>query len=264
MNALDPLTALAVVYAVMAGLMLVLWLMDRWTRNASVADVVWCIGLVSAVAWYAWSITGELERKILLVLMAALYGLRLGLYILLNRVIGKDEDGRYQHLRRKWGSNERIVIFGYFQLQAASLALFSLPFLVVMQKVSPAFSLWELAGFLVWIAAVVGEGIADWQLAQFRSKSCHRNRVCRDGFWRYSRHPNYFFEWLHWWAYVVMGVNQPGWLLTWIGPVGMGLALLKFTGIPWTERQALASRGEDYREYQRTTSSFIPWFPKTR
>src|SRR4249919_1531066 len=112
MNALDPLTALAVVYAVMAGLMLVLWLMDRWTGNASVADVVWCIGLVSAVAWYAWSTTGDPERKILLLLMAALYGLRLGLYILLNRVIGKDEDGRYQHLRRKWGSNERIVIFG--------------------------------------------------------------------------------------------------------------------------------------------------------
>ena len=75
---------------------------------------------------------------------------------------------------------------------------------------------------------------------------------------------NYFFEWMHWWAYVVMGVSTPGWLLTWIGPIGMGWALLKITGIPWTERQALASRGEDYRDYQRTTSSFIPWFPKTR
>jgi steroid 5-alpha reductase family enzyme len=264
MSALDPLTALVVVYAVMASGMLVLWLLDRWTRNASIADVGWCIGLVSAVAWYAWSTTGDLERKILLLVMAALYGLRLGLYILLNRVIGKDEDARYQHLRREWGSNERIVLFGYFQLQAAAVALFSLPFLVLMQKVFPPFSLWELAGFLVWLAAVVGEGFADWQLAQFRSKAWNRDRVCREGLWRYSRHPNYFFEWLHWWAYVVMGVSTPGWLLTWIGPVGMGWALLKVTGIPWTERQALVSRGEDYREYQRTTSSFIPWFPKTR
>ena len=264
MSALDPLTALVVVYAVMASVMLVLWLVDRWTRNASIADVGWSIGLVSAVAWYAWSTTGDLERKILLLLMAALYGLRLGLYILLNRVIGKDEDARYQHLRRERGSYERIVIFGYFQLQAAAVALFSLPFLVIMQNVFPPFSLWELAGFLVWLAAVVGEGFADWQLAQFRSKSWNRDRACRDGFWRYSRHPNYFFEWLHWWAYVVMGVSTPGWLLTWIGPVGMGWALLKVTGIPWSERQALVSRGEDYREYQRTTSSFIPWFPKTR
>ena len=131
MKALDPLTALMVVYVVMASMMLVLWLADRWTRNASIADVGWCIGLVSAVAWYAWSTTGDVERKILLVLMAAFYGLRLGLYILLNRVIGKDEDARYQHLRREWESNERIVLFGYFQLQAAAVALFSLPFLAV-------------------------------------------------------------------------------------------------------------------------------------
>ena len=127
MNALDPLTALVVVYAVMASVMLVLWLLDRWTRNVAIADVGWCIGLVSAVAWYAWSTTGDLERKILLVLMAALYGLRLGLYVLLNRVIGKDEDARYQHLRREWGSNERIILFGYFQLQAAAVALDGIP-----------------------------------------------------------------------------------------------------------------------------------------
>ena len=205
MNALDPLTALMVVYAMMASVMLVLWLLDRWTRNASIADVGWCIGLVSAVAWYTWSTTGDLERKILLFVMAAIYGLRLGLYILLNRVIGKDEDARYQHLRRAWGSNERIILFGYFQLQAAAVALFSLPFLVLMQKVSAPFSLWELAGVLVWLAAVAGEGFADWQLAQFRSKSRNRDRVCCVGLWRYSRHPNYFFEWVHWWAYVVMG-----------------------------------------------------------
>lgn len=264
MNAMDPLTALLIVYAVMASVMLVLWLLDRWMRNASVADVGWCIGLVSAVAWYACSTTGDLERKILLFVMAALYGLRLALYILLNRVIGKDEDARYQHLRRAWGSNERIILFGYFQLQAAAVALFSLPFLVLMQQSVPPFSHWELAGVLVWLAAVAGEGVADWQLAQFRSKSSNRDRVCREGLWRYSRHPNYFFEWVHWWAYVVMGVSTPGWFLTWIGPVGMGWALWKVTGIPWTERQALVSRGEAYRAYQRTTSSFIPWFPKTR
>ena len=264
MVAMDPLKALVVVYAVMASVMLVLWVVDRWTSNASIADVGWCVGLVSAVAWYAWSTTGDLEREILLCVMVALYGLRLGLYILLNRVIGKEEDARYQHLRRVGKSYERIVLFGYFQLQAAAVALFSLPFLVIMQNVSRPFTLWELAGVLVWLAAVVGEGIADWQLAQFRSKPGNRDQVCRDGFWRYSRHPNYFFEWVHWWAYVVMGAGTPGWLLTWVGPVGMGWALLKVTGIPWAERQALVSRGVDYREYQRTTSAFIPWFPKTK
>ncbi len=162
MKTVDPDMALIVVYGVMASVMVVLWLADRWTRNASIADVGWCVGLVSAVAWYAWSTTGALERKILLCVMAALYGLRLGLYILLNRVIGKDEDARYQHLRRQWGSNEPIMLFGYFQLQAAAVALFSLPFLVVMQQIAPPFRLWEVAGVLVWLAAIVGEGLADW------------------------------------------------------------------------------------------------------
>lgn len=73
MSAWDPLTALWVVHTVMASVMLVLWLLDRWTRNVSIADVGWCIGLEIAVAWYAWSTTGNLERKILLLVMAALY-----------------------------------------------------------------------------------------------------------------------------------------------------------------------------------------------
>jgi len=115
--------------------------------------------------WYAWSTTGDLERKILLLLMAALYGLRLGLYILLNRVIGKDGMRAISISVVSGDRTSGIVIFGYFQLQAAAVALFSrLPFLVIMQNVFPPFSLWELAGFLIWLAAVVGEGFADWQL----------------------------------------------------------------------------------------------------
>ena len=262
MTTLDPLTALVLVYGVMACVMLVLWLVDRWIHNASIADVGWCAGLVGAVAWYGWSTTGDLERKILLFSMAALYGGRLGLYILLNRVIGKEEDARYQQLRHEWGSLESIRLFAYFQLQAVAVTLFSLPFLVLMQNVVPPFSLWELAGFLLWFVAVTGEGFADWQLAQFRSKSWNRDRVCREGLWFYSRHPNYFFEWLHWWAYVVMAVGASGWLLTWVGPVVMGWALLKATGIPLAEVQALRSRGEEYRIYQQTTNRFIPWWPK--
>ena len=262
MITLDPLTALVVVYGVMACVMLALWFVDRRLHNASIADVGWCVGLVSAVAWYSWSTTGDLERKTLLLSMASLYGARLGLYILLHRVIGQEEDARYQRLRREWGSSEPIRLFAYFQLQAAAVALFSLPFLVLMQNVMPPFSFWELAGLLIWFVAVTGEGFADWQLAQFRSKPRNRDRVCREGLWFYSRHPNYFFEWLHWWVYVVMAVGTSGWLLTWVGPVVMGWALIKVTGIPLAEQQAVRSRGEAYRQYQQTTSAFFPWFPK--
>src|SRR5690606_13789140 len=101
-------------------------------------------------------------------------------------------------------------MFAYFQLQAAAVALFSLPFLVVIQNPRPPFGLVELIGVLIWLAAVVGEAAADRQLAAFRAKPWNRDRVCREGLWYFSRHPNYFFEWLHWWSYVVMALGAPG------------------------------------------------------
>lgn len=264
MKGSDPLFLILTAYLAMAAVMAGLWVLQLRVRNASIADVGWCMGLIAVVLWYAAEATGEVERKILVTALAALYAGRLGFYILLNRVVGKIEDAHYRRLREQWGGSERLKMFGYFQLQALAVAAFSLPFLALIQNPRPPFALIELVGLLIWIVAVSGEATADWQLSQFRSKPWNRDRVCRDGLWHCSRHPNYFFEWLHWWAYVVMAIGTPGWLLTWIGPVAMGWALLKVTGIPLAEAQALASRGEDYREYQRTTNSFLPWFPKRR
>ncbi|MEC4890344.1 MAG: DUF1295 domain-containing protein [Nitrospira sp.] len=264
MTSYNPLTLLLWAWLAMAAWMAVLWLVERSRRNASLADVGWCVGLVVVVAGYACLAAGEVERKLLLVVMVSVYGLRLGGYILFNRVIGKTEDRRYQHMRREWHLSEPIVMFGYFQLQAAAVVLFSLPYLAVMQNPRPPFGLWELAGVVVWLLGVGGEALADWQLARFRAKPWNHDRVCREGLWYVSRHPNYFFEWVHWWAYVVMAIGSPGWLLTWIGPAVMGVALVKITGIPWAEAQALRRRGEDYRRYQDTTSAFIPWWPGSR
>lgn len=259
----DPLTLLLWAWIAMAGWMALLWLVERARRNASLADVGWCVGLVVVVAGYAWSATGEFERKLLLVGMAAVYGLRLGGYILFNRVIGRTEDPRYRRLRQVWRLEQPLWMFLYFQVQAAAVVLFSLPFLAVMQNPRPPFGLWELAGVIVWLTGILGESFADRQLARFRAKPWNHDRVCREGLWLFSRHPNYFFEWIHWWAYVVMAIGSPGWLLTWIGPLVMGLSLTKLTGIPWAEEQVLRTRGDDYRRYQAATNAFLPWWPKT-
>ena len=104
--------------------------------------------------------------------------------------------------------------------------------------------------------------LADRQLSAFRMNPANRGQVCRQGMWRYSRHPNYFCEWLHWWAYVLLAVGAAGGWLNVLGPVLMLYFLHKVTGIPPTEAQALKNRGEAYREYQRTTSIFFPWPPK--
>ena len=262
MTTADPLFLVASVYIAMVVVMAVLWSVHLRLRNASIADVGFCLGLMAAVLWDVQFASGEPDRKVVVAFMAAVYAGRLGLFILLNRIVGKREDPRYQRLRQQWGKTQSMKMFGYFQLQAIAVAAFSLPFLVVIQNPRPPFGLVELAGFAVWLVAVVGEAVADWQLARFRAKPWNKDRVYRDGLWYYSRHPNYFFEWLHWWAYVVMAIGAPGWPLTLIGPVGMGWALLYLSGIPLAEEQALKTRGEDYREYQRSTNAFVPWKPK--
>jgi steroid 5-alpha reductase family enzyme len=153
-------------------------------------------------------------------------------------------------------------MFVYFQLQAVAVAVFSLPFWAVLWNPRPPSALVELIGLVIWSVAVSGEAKADRQLAHFRGDPRNAGRVCREGLWRYSRHPNYFFEWLHWCSYVVMTMGAPDWPFTWIGPIAMGWALFKLTGIPRAEAQALRTRGEEYRAYQRTTNAFFPWFPR--
>ena len=121
---------------------------------------------------------------------------------------------------------------------------------------------WDPAGALLWCFSVGNTILTDRQLAQFRAIPDHRGKTCRVGWWRYSRHPNYFFEWLHWWSYVVLAAGSPFWWATLAAPATMLYLLFRVTGIPPTEAQALASRGEDYRSYQRTTSMFFPWRPR--
>ena len=130
-----------------------------------------------------------------------------------------------------------------------------------MRRAGP-FDLGDAVGLLIWTISVLGESIADAQLARFRSNPANRGKTCRIGLWNYSRHPNYFFEWLHWWSYVAIAWSAPyGWT-TLLAPALMWFFLFKVTGIPATEAQAVISRGDDYKLYQQTTSVFVPWFPK--
>lgn len=116
-------------------------------------------------------------------------------------------------------------------------------------------------GTLLGLLAIAGEGLADRQLNRFKSDPANKGKTCRQGLWYYSRHPNYFFEWLHWISYplIAMGASFGGWL--WLLPLAMFLFLWFVTGIPYTERQAIKTRGDDYRDYQRTTSAFFPRRP---
>jgi steroid 5-alpha reductase family enzyme len=246
-----------------AVLMCVLWVVQRARHDAGVVDVGWAVGLGALAVLYAVFASGDPLRRFLVAAMAGMWSLRLAWYILTNRVLGKPEDARYRTLRAAWGEGAQGRFFVFFQAQALVDVILSLVFLVAMTNPQPGLGLPGVAGVLVWLAAVVGETVADRQLAAFRANLANRGRTCRVGLWRLSRHPNYFFEWLHWWSYVLVAVGSPWWALTLVGPALMLFFLFKVTGIPTTEAQALASR-PDYAEYQRTTSVFVPWFSTRR
>jgi steroid 5-alpha reductase family enzyme len=256
---MNPWNQLVCLWALAASMMSLGWLWQRSRDNAGIVDVLWALGTgAGAVLCAIWGEGAALPRTILGVL-GGLWGARLAAH-LWRRVRGEPEDGRYRSLREHWnGSQAKFFLF--FQFQALLIVLFSLAFLAVARN-PRGLGGWMLAGILIWLVSVIGEAIADRQLARFRADPANHGRACRDGLWRYSRHPNYFFEWLHWFAYVCLALGSPIAWLAWAGPAVMYVFLRWISGIPYTETQALRSRGEDYRAYQRSTPMLIPWFPK--
>ncbi len=244
-----------------ATLMAVLWEVQRRRKNAGIVDVAWAFG--TALVGIAFCVfgTGAVGRRALLGTLIGVWGLRLGTH-LWRRVASEKEDGRYRELRKTWGETQQKWLFVFFQIQASWALIFasSIFFAARNDRTLPA--LYDFLGVGIWLIAIAGETVADRQLSRFRSNPENRGKVCRQGLWAWSRHPNYFFEWVHWFGYVAIGWAAPWGFLTLIGPMVMLLFLLKITGIPPTESQALRSRGESYRRYQNEVSVFIPLPPR--
>ena len=244
-------------------IMFAMWLISLRISNAGIVDVGWALGLVLLALWYAWEGPGFSARRWILAGMVAFWGLRLAVH-LLQRISREPEDGRYQQLRRDWhGKNVNLRFLFFFEAQALLDILLSLPMLVAALNPAAHINELEYLGMVLWLCAVIGESIADAQLAAFKRNVENRGKVCRNGLWNYSRHPNYFFEWFVWVAWALYALASPwGWLA--IGCPGlMFYFLFRVTGIPATEAQALRSRGKEYARYQQTTSAFVPWFRKS-
>ena len=253
---------IAAAWVFAASLMATLVLLRRRIGNTGVVDAAWSLGVGVLAVAYAILLDGNLVSRGMMALFAGLWSLRLGLHILFDRVIGKKEDGRYLDLIAGWGPDARRKLFMFFQYQAVFVVVFSLPFVPLALAHGRAGVPQMILAALTWCVAMGGESLADTQLARWRNEPGNRGRTCRTGLWRYSRHPNYFFEWLHWWTYVILGATAAHGWITLVGPALMLLFLYRVTGIPYTETQALKSRGEDYRQYQKTVSAFFPWFPR--
>jgi len=238
------------------------WLWQCRTRNAGWVDVGWALGLAVMAILAAVLGPAPLERRLLVGLMGGLHGLRLGLHLWRRVAHEPHEDGRYQAIRTAWQTGLNLKFFAFFQAQALLDVLLGLPFLLAAWNPRPGLHPLEWAAAALWLGAWCGEALADRQLRRFKARSEARGRTCREGLWRFSRHPNYFFEWLVWVAYLLLALPAPwGWVAV-LCPALMLFFLLRVTGIPYTEAQCLRSRPEDYARYQRETSPFLPWFPK--
>lgn len=261
---MSTLLLLLFVWAGAATAFALLFFVARRVENFGLVDVLWSLGFFPAAVFLAWASGGDVMRRWTIAAMVALWSLRLGGY-LARRVLGHHpvEDERYRQLRRDWGSRLNLKMFFFFQAQAALLVVLSVPFLLAARHAAPPWHALEIAGVAVWLIALGGEAIADAQLARFKRVPGNRGRVCDAGLWRWSRHPNYFFEWLVWVAFALFASASPwGWVSVYC-PALMLFFLLKVTGIRYTEEQLLRSKGEAYRSYQQRTSAFVPWFPKT-
>lgn len=262
---MNPLLLAALATGALCAAFALCYLLARRLDNYGVVDVAWSYAFAALAATYALAGAGWPVRRALLAAMVCVWSLRLGTHLAI-RVASHHptEDARYAQLRRDWAGNFPAKMFGFFQLQAVSVIVLGLAFLVSTAHATPRLHPLELAGAALWLIAISGEALADAQLAAFKRAPQNRGRVCDSGLWRYSRHPNYFFEWLIWVAYALFALASPwGWLGL-VGPVGILYLLLRVTGIPLTEEQSRRSKGDAYRRYQDTTSAFVPWFPKSR
>lgn len=249
-------------FGIIAAMMLALWIIHLLLRNAAIVDVGWAAGLAILAIFYAVLGQGYFPRKWAMAAMAGFWGFRLGIYLLFSRVLGKPEEGRYIQLRREWKTHLSLRFLFLFEFQAMLTVVLSLPFLLTSLNPAAPLGRPEKIGAAIWLVSICGEAAADYQLNRFRKNPENRGKTYRRGLWSYSRHPNYFFEWMIWVGYAIFALGSPwGWLGL-ISPALMLYFLLGPTGIAATEAQALRTRGVEYRAYQRTTSTFIPWFRK--
>jgi steroid 5-alpha reductase family enzyme len=265
----EALVAIAVSLSVlMAGA----WAVQQRTGNSGWVDTIWTFSLgLTGAASALWPVAGAAPnpRQWLVAVLVAVWSIRLGSHIAV-RTAAITDDPRYAAFAKEWGVNSPRRMFLFLQNQGFGSIPLVFSIFVAARFPQPGLRIQDYLGVAILAAGIAGEALADAQLKRFRSDPANHGRVCDIGLWRWSRHPNYFFEWFGWLAYPVIAIplDAPlqypwGWA-TLLAPIFMYWILVHVTGIPPLEAQMLRSRGERYRAYQSRTSAFFPLPPHAR
>jgi steroid 5-alpha reductase family enzyme len=260
------LEALAAIAVSLSVLMAGAWLVQQRTGNSGWVDTIWTfsLGLVGAGS-ALWPVAGASPhaRQWLVAVLVAIWSVRLGSHIA-ARTRGITDDPRYAAFAKEWGVDSPRKMFVFLQNQGFGSIPLVFAIFVAARFPSEALRLQDGLGVLILFAGIAGEALADAQLKAFRSDPANKGKVCDIGLWRWSRHPNYFFEWFGWLAYpvIALSIHYPWGFTTLLAPLFMFWILRYVTGVPPLEDQMLRSRGDRYRDYQSRTSVFFPLPPK--
>ena len=244
---------------VMMTMGLVTWIYSLFRRNVNVVDSLWSLMFLAGALTYASAAGGMTDHNVLLLVLVSLWAVRLSVFLAV-RNWGEVEDRRYQAIRANnephFNLKSLYIVFG---LQAVLAWIISVPLLVALTSGSEI-GIIEIAATALWITGFLIEAIADLQLYRFKSRPENRGKVLDSGLWAYSRHPNYFGEFLIWWSYFLFALSAGGWW-TVFSPLLMTVLLLKVSGVSLMEK-GITERRAGYREYIQSTNAFFPGKPK--
>ena len=256
---MSPLVLLPAIAAFLALWMVLAWFIAVRSGNSGWIDALWSFGVGVAAVTATLTPLGEGEptyRALLVAALTAIWSLRLGAHILRRTLTGGD-DPRYADLKRRWGAGWKLQLLVFLEVQAACGFVLALAAFIAAHNVGALGPL-DVLGIMVALGAMAGEAIGDAQLAAFRADRNNEGRVCDAGLWSLSRHPNYFFEWLHWTAYPIIAIGSGWWGLSLGAPVLMYVLLRYVSGVPPLEAHMLRSRPQAFRSYRARVNAFWP------
>lgn len=250
------ISSIAIAWITLIALMTVVWGLCLWLKNPGIVDVFWSIAIAVAALVFALPSASSIATLVTCILLV-LWCARLSGFLFFTRILKQHVDPRYTKLSEGWKISKSLGFWLNYQLQAVLALFIAAPFLWVSSV--RTIGLWQILGWLLIITGIVGEHLADHQLQRF--KQSYSGKICDIGLWAYSRHPNYFFEWLVWLGFACCAFYNVWSLFALLSPAVLLFIFLKITG-PITERGSIERKGQAYIDYQQRTSMFAPWKKK--
>ena len=257
---------------VLSALMALAWYVQYRTRNSGWSDVFWSYEMgiggvfLALVPWNGdWHWQAPTARQWLVAALVAGWSVRLGTHILRRTLGSSSEDPRYAQMRKDWKEHFQPRLFWFLQIQAVAAFVLVLSVGVAGHNPAPGLRVLDALGALLLFGAIVGEGIADTQLKRFIADKANKGRICDAGLWGWSRHPNYFFEWLGWLAYPIIAIDLAGpYPWGWValsGPIFMFVLLRYISGVPPLEEHMVRKHGGNFHDYAERVGAFFPLPP---